>query len=141
MSVILFDPSDVYQEMADAYEGLKHRLHADAAADARFYKALRRIYYANVATFLCQYHDDTPLTPDELGAISPFQTVAGDARAGGRRTPAELARQFLSAWSLLTYNLVTNDGEMYRACESFEQLEALALRLAALGLEAEGAAA
>ena len=141
MSVILFDPSDVYQEMADAYEGLKHRLPATEQADARFYKALRRIYFANVATFLCQYHDDTPLRPEELCAISPFQHLAGDARAGDRATAAEQAEQFCSAWARLTYNLVTNDGEMYHACDSFALLEALAAQMAELGREAEAAAA
>ncbi len=141
MSVILFDTSEVYLDMADAYEGLKHRLQTSADADARFYKALRRIYFANVATFLCQYHDDTPLRPEELATISPFQHLGGAAQASVRDTTAALAQHFLSAWSALTYNLVTNDGEMYRACDSFAHLEALAVQIAALGLQDDAAAA
>ena len=141
MSVILFDPREVYLDMADAYEGLKHRLHTSEDADARFYTALRRIYFANVATFLCQYHDDTPLRPDELAAISPFQHVAGAAQAGVRSSTAELAQHFCAAWSALKYNLVTNDGEMYQACDSFAYLEALAVRIAELGQQDDAAAA
>lgn len=140
-SVILFDPSEVYLDMADAYEGLKQRLHTNEDADARFYKALRRIYVANVATFLCQYHDDTPLAPEELAAISPFQHLAGAAQAGVRATAAELAQQFVSAWSALIDNLVTNDGELYQARDSFAYLEALAARIAALGLQDDTTAA
>ena len=141
MSVILFDPREVYLDMADAYEGLKHRLHTSEDADARFYTALRRIYFANVATFLCQYHDDTPLSPEELAAISPFQQLAGDVQTGACSTPMELAQHFHSAWSALTYNLATNDGEMYQACDSFAYLEGLAVQIAALGLQDDTAAA
>jgi hypothetical protein len=143
MSVILFDPSEVYEEMADAYAGLKYRLHADADAEARFSKALRRIYYANVATFLCQYHDDTPLSDDELQAISTFQTLTPNPAVGRDCTDVELAHHFLAAWSLLNYNLMTNDGECYQARDSIAFLDALAMRIArdVLATEVETAAA
>src|SRR5215211_7976078 len=142
MSVILFDPSEVYQDLADAYEGLKWHLRG-RVTDEVFYKALRRLYFANVATYLCQYHDDSPLSPEELQAISPFQTLDPNLEVGFSRTSPQLAHQFLSAWSHLKYNLVTNDGECYQARDSFEQLDALALRIAedVLETEAESAAA
>jgi hypothetical protein len=136
MSVILFEPSEVYQDLADAYEGLKWHLR-DRVTDNEFYKALRRLYFANVATYLCQYHDDSPLSADELRAISPFQTLAGDRHAGFVQTSPQLARQFLAAWSRLKYNLVTNDGECYQARDSFELLDALALSLAESVLDTE----
>jgi hypothetical protein len=87
MSVILFSPQEVYKDLADSYESLKGfmRLHAymvfNEEADGKFYKALRRMYYANVACFLCQYHDDTPLGEDELKSISTFQELQGDIMA------------------------------------------------------------
>jgi hypothetical protein len=98
-----------------------------------FYRALRRLYFANVATYLCQYHDDSPLSQDELAAIDPFTKLQG------KRTPnrslVESNNAFLSAWGGLKYNLVTNDGEQYLAKESFEFLEDLALSLSRAVLE------
>ena len=136
MSVILFESTEVYQDMADAYEGLKWHLRG-RVTDEGFYKALRRLYFANVAAYLCQYHDDSPLSPDELQAISPFQTLDPNPEVGFSRTSPQLAQQFLAAWSHLKYNLVTNDGECYQARDSFELLDALALALAESVLDAE----
>ena len=72
-----------------------------------------------------------------------FQTLTPNRQTGFDRTYVQLAHQFLSAWSHLKYNLVTNDGECYQARDSFEQLDALALRIAedVLETEAESAAA
>ena len=79
MSVILFSKEEVYQELADSYEGLKGILRRRPEDDERFYKALRRLYFANVAAYLCQYHDDSPLGSDELAGIDPFQDLQGPA--------------------------------------------------------------
>ena len=134
MSVILFSKGEVYQEMADAYEGLKHLLFqpVDSERDERFYKSLRRLYFANVAAFLCQYHDDSPLAKEELGEIDPFQELQGKRSAKGlllQADYAQLLEQFLEAWSSLQYNLTTNDGEEYRALQGYECIEEIAQRL------------
>jgi hypothetical protein len=77
MSVILFTKEEVYQELADAYEVLKRILTYRSENDMKFYKALRWLYFANAATFLCQYHDDTPLSKEELSAVDPFIELEG----------------------------------------------------------------
>ena len=136
MSVILFSKNEVYKTMANAYEDLKHLLVHPGENDERFYKALRRLYFANVATFLCQYYDDSPLHPDELTNIDPFQELEG------KQTPTrpwrESLHDFLSAWSSLKYNLVTNDGEQYLAKDSYEFMEMLSMWLCRAVLEREG---
>ena len=66
MSVIQFSKDQVFQELADSFEELKDLLFHRNWKDERFYKALRRLYFANVATYLCQYHDDSPLSVSEL---------------------------------------------------------------------------
>src|SRR5947208_16967681 len=97
MSVILFSKHEVYQQLADAYEGLKHlRLSQGKDYDAHFYKSLRRLYFANVATYLCQYHDDSPLEPNELCALDPFQELQG--KADIQATDVEELSRFLEAW-------------------------------------------
>ena len=79
MSVILFARAGIFKRMADCYESLKPPMRAYHYArfteedDYQFYKSLRRLYFANVATFLCQYHDDTPENLD----IDPFQSLEG----------------------------------------------------------------
>ena len=131
MSVILFTKGEVYQEMADSYEGLKSVMRSaympfTQEDDAKFYMALRRLYFANVAAYLCTYHDDSPLGADELAGIDPFTDLQGHANP--LLTTEEKIAQFLSALGSLTYNLITNGGEMYVAKESFEYLETLARR-------------
>ena len=133
MSVILFSKEEVYQELADSYEGLKsvmRRAHMPFTQedDAKFYKALRRLYFANVAAYLCQYHDESPLGPDELAEIDPFLDLQG--HADPYLSTAEKVARFIGALDRLTYNLATNDGEMFIAKDSFEHLESLARRYA-----------
>src|SRR5215208_2884737 len=93
MSVILFQSTEVYQEMADAFEEIKYLLKYRSWGDERFYKALRRLYFANVATYLCQYHDDSPLSQEELTAIESFQKLDGKRRLN--RTPVQSINAFL----------------------------------------------
>lgn len=127
MSVILFSKSDVYQDLANMYEGLKRHIQATSDEDYKFYKSLRRLYFANVATFLCQYHDDSPLSKDELQEIDPFIDLQGKAIPG--MSLLEKLNLFLGSWGSLQYNLVTNDGEMYQGKEAYEYINYLALRL------------
>jgi hypothetical protein len=124
MSVILFEKEEVYQQMADAFEDLKHLLRYRSWGDGRFYKALRRLYFANVACYLCQYHDDSPLSAEELITIDPFMELTGKKRV--ERSPVKSASLFLEAWSSLKYNLTTNDGEEYIARDSCAFLDDLA---------------
>jgi hypothetical protein len=129
MSVILFNShSTVYAELAQSYEGLKQYISRSFTEDDdyHFYKALRRIHFANVGCFLCQYHDDSPLGDDELCAIDPFQDPLLRENPPAM-TPRQLVEQFVEAWSHLKYNLVTNDGEEYQAMESYQILEDLAI--------------
>ena len=79
MSVILFAKEQVYRKLADAYEGLHGLLHASREDDERFYKSLRRLYFANVATFLCQYHNEPGLPQEELIGIDTFSALQGKA--------------------------------------------------------------
>ena len=125
MSVILFSKSEVYQEMADSYEGLKHlvREYGDAINDEKFYKSLRRLYFANVATYLCQYHDDNPLSDEELKSVDTFMEIEG--KRNEFKTNTQDLHEFLSAWGSLQYNLVTNDGEEYEAKEAKAYIEKL----------------
>jgi Ser/Thr protein kinase RdoA (MazF antagonist) len=133
MSVILFEKTEVYQELANSFEELKHLFTSRSWGDEQFYKALRRLYFANVATFLCQYHDNTPLSENELTALDPFQQL--DGKRTLNRPIAESAYRFLAAWSSLKYNLCTNDGEKYQARESYAFVESLALRISQEVLE------
>lgn len=123
--------------MADSYETLEsvynRHFYGSAQAEEKkqaFYKALRRMYFANVATFLCQYHDGSPETGlDTL--IDPFQELEGKNHYD--YMPIEEAvNQFLQAWSALKYNLITNDGEMFVAKESYELLNNYASNLGSL---------
>ena len=132
MSVILFNSTGVYQDMADAYETLRRLLSVTDEERHKFYKALRRIYFANVATFFCQYHDDTPLRDEELARIETFQGVEGTVTWLSTMRAAE---QFLRAWMALKYNLVTNDGEEFRATDSYAYLEGIAEQCARAALE------
>ncbi len=126
MSVILFSKAEVFQDLANAYERLKSRLiFHNAEEDYKFYKSLRRLYFANVATYLCQYHDDTPLNDNELQAIETFSEIQG--KANPLLSEVEALHIFLSAWGSLRYNLVTNDGERYEAKEAYECITSLAL--------------
>lgn len=116
--------------MARSYEGLKgymrrHAYRSFADEDEVFYKALRRLYYANVATYLCQYHDSTPLSDDELRSIDTFDRFV-PAQCGMDVEPGKLIKEFLEAWGSLKYNLITNEGECYKAAESYEYIEGLA---------------
>jgi hypothetical protein len=138
MSVILFAKKDVYQEMADAFEDLKRVLAYRSWSDGVFYKALRRLYFANVAAFLCQYHDDSPLSAKELANIDPFIELTGKRRP--ERSLIESAHAFLAAWASLKYNLTTNDGEEYKATKSSEFMDGLALSFCSAVLERETAA-
>jgi len=124
MSVILFTKSEVFQEMADEYEGLKHlqRVYGNID-DEKFYKSLRRLYFANVATFLCQYHDDSPISSEELQGIETFQDIEGEKSIVGDNV--KRLNRFLDAWNSLQYNLITNDGEKYVAKESEEYIKSL----------------
>src|SRR2546421_10910450 len=127
MSVILFAKDDLYQSLANAYERLKqHLLPMSEEQDYTFYKSLRRLYFANVATYLCQYHDDTPLRNNELQAIETFSEIQG--KADPRLSNVEALHIFLSAWGSLQYNLTTNDGERYEAREAYEFMTTLSLR-------------
>lgn len=123
MSVILFTKSGVYQELADCYESLKyfHRPFTPED-DYQFYKSLRRLYFANVATFLCQYHDETP----ENTEIDPFIDLEG------KRDPYasfdQLVNTFVANWKSLKYNLITNDGEQYQPVQAYEYIDRLAVQ-------------
>ena len=68
-----------------------------------------------MATFLCQYHDDSPLTEKELTHIDTFMELDGK---DGFQSDLEALNAFLSAWGSLQYNLITNDGEYYQAKEA-----------------------
>ena len=132
MSVILFSShKDVFSTMAQSYEGLKEftligaYLCFDAYTDYRFYKALRRLYFANVACYLCQYHDDTPLPPSDLQRIETFADFKAP-QPDRSATYEEMIQAFLSAWSAVKYNLRTNDGEFYKAIDSFDHIEGFA---------------
>jgi hypothetical protein len=127
MSVILFTKDDLYQNLANMYEGLKRLIQAGEEDDYKFYKSLRRLHFANVATFLCQYHDDTKLSDAELASIDPFIELQGKAIPG--MSNLEKLNLFLGEWGSLQYNLVTNDGELYKATEAYEYINGLALRL------------
>jgi hypothetical protein len=135
MSVILFGKDEVYQDMADAYEGLKHFLLApyQDEQDTEFYTALRRLYFANVASWLCTYHDDTPLSVKELEGIDTFDLDCGKKRCDANYI-ADL-HKFTQAWSRLNYNLVTNGGEAYRPVKSWELVQSLIERLTCYVLE------
>src|SRR5579859_5121000 len=125
MSVILFSRTDQFQKLADVYETIKPTLGIYwNRTDAEFYNALRRLYFANVATYLCQYHDHTPLLAGELAAIDPFQELKGTPNPNV--TVLECAATFLSVWGSLKYNLTTNDGEVYEATESKLLMDGLA---------------
>lgn len=128
MSVILFTKAGVYQELADGYEGLKEGMRVyfhrpfTPEDDYQFYKSLRRLYFANVATFLCQYHDETP----ENTEVDTFIDLKG------KRDPYAsfewLVSTFVANWKSLKYNLVTNDGEQYRPVQAYECIERLAVQ-------------
>ena len=128
MSVILFTKAGVYQELADCYEGLKEGMRVyfhrpfTPEDDYQFYKSLRRLYFANVATFLCQYHDETP----ENTEVDTFIDLKGkrDPYASFER----LVSTFVANWKSLKYNLVTNDGEQYRPVQAYECIERLAVQ-------------
>ena len=122
MSVILFSSSNdsVFAEMARSYEHLKSFTGAH-----NFYKALRRLYFANVACFLCQYHDESPLGQEELLSIETF-TNMDCLKSGPILPPGEAVNTFLEAWGSLNYNLCTNDGEFYKPLESHELITNLA---------------
>jgi len=128
MSVILFSHQD-FQEMADAYEGLKHLLPYSnlKEEDYTFYKSLRRLHFANVATYLCQYHDDSPLSEEELKHIDPFIGLEGHNNP--ILSNQVKMKNFLDAWGGLKYNLITNDGEHYEAKEAYAYMNSLAARL------------
>ena len=136
MSVILFSKNEVYKTMTNSFEDLKHLLRYRSWDDGRFYTALRRLYFANVATFLCQYHDNSPLHTDELSSIDTFTDFAG--KRTFTRPMQESALDLLAAWNSLKYNLVTNDGEHYKAQDSYEFMEMLALWFCREVLEREG---
>lgn len=127
MSVILFNKGEVFQRLADAYEGLKQVIEASEEDDKSFYKSLRRLHFANVATYLCQYHDDTLLSDAELAGIDPFISLQGEADP--LQSDLEKLNQFIGEWSHLQYNLVTNDGEEYQATTAYEFMNGLAMRL------------
>jgi hypothetical protein len=130
VSVILFSKAEVYQTMADSYEGLKHLLrpfYTVEDEESKFYTSLRRLYFANVAAYLCQYHDEPPLSKEELQAIDPFLEIQGQAQPN--RTSLTNLAAFLKAWASLRYNLTTNAGEQYKPCEAFAYMEGLARRL------------
>jgi len=124
MSVILFSKDEVYQDLADAYERLKYLcFNRSQEKDNQFYKSLRRLYFANVATYLCQYHDDSALPEEELTHIDTFMELEGKNRF---ESNLEALNTFLSAWGSLKYNLITNDGEYYQATEAARTVHDLA---------------
>lgn len=127
MSVILFEKCEVYQELADGYEGLKSCLESSEESDIKFYKSLRRLYFANVATYLCQYHDEVGLTNKDLPFIDPFMSLQG--KADPMKSTLAKAHDFLSSWGSLRYNLVTNDGEEYHPIEAYGYINEVALRI------------
>jgi hypothetical protein len=119
--------------MASAYMALKHHLLDTEDDTNRFYKALRRMYFANVATYLCQYHDDSRLSEKELLSIDTCQEISAEVKESGIM---ENVRAYLRAWGSLKYNTITNDGEQYIARESYEYLQGLAERMARLAVGA-----
>ncbi|GHO85206.1 hypothetical protein [Dictyobacter formicarum] len=100
--------------------------YAEAKEDSEFYTALRRLYFANVAAYLCQYHDETPLTDEELKSIDSFVALKGQAKPF--TTSLVNLQAFLTAWESLKYNLVTNAGERYEAVSAYVYIETLAER-------------
>lgn len=141
MSVILFSKKEVYQKMADSYETMssiynRHFYISDPESHKQnFYRSLRRMYFANVATFLCQYHDETPET--DLSFIDPFTELEGKNHYD-YMTIEEGVDQFLQAWSSLEYNTTTNDGEQYIAKEGHEFLKNYGYNLGRLLAEIRG---
>lgn len=128
MSVILFSKNQVYQEMADAYEDLKHVLpfSSDREVHTEFYKSLRRMYFANVATWLCQYHAESPLPEQELLSIDTFQELEGNLTQGKKEY--EALNDFIHAWDSLKYNTYTNDGEQYIAKDAYQFIDNLVIK-------------
>ena len=124
MSVILFNKNEVYQDLANAYEGLKdlQRIYHEID-DQRFYNSLRRMYFANVATYLCQYHDESKLSEKELLSIDSFAEITGVENS--KKTYVQHMHDFLKAWGSLQYNCYTNDGEQYIAKNGQEYIESL----------------
>ena len=127
MSVILFAKVEVYQSLADAYEGLKRLVQSSDDEDTQFYKSLRRLYFANVATYLCQYHDEPGLTNKDLPPIDPFLNLQG--KADPMKSTLEKGNEFLHNWGRLAYNLVTNDGEAYHPRQAYRYINELAIRI------------
>ena len=126
MSVILFHSSEVYTELAKAYESLKpYRLYEVEVKSDAFYGALRRLYFANVAAFLCNYHDETELDQETLASIETFSDF-GPVQGDSDKDLHELVYDFCSAWGSLEYNLYTNGGELYKPQESYELLSKMA---------------
>jgi hypothetical protein len=139
MSVILFNKNEIYQDMADAYESLKEFMRAmgyrsfSQDDDTKFSKALRRLYFANVASFLCQYHDDTPEKGDISQLIDPFVDVQGHSLP--ELSPAELIWSFTKDLQSLEYNLCTNDGGVFVEQASLEYIKDLAFSYMATWFE------
>ena len=90
-----------------------------------------------MASFLCQYHDDTPEDISKLD-IDPFSDFP-EGKPDRQKNTLANAHAFLLAWNRLKYNLVTNDGEQFIAKEAQDFIEDYASSMSRhiIGREAE----
>lgn len=129
MSVILFEPSEVYLDLAISYEKLKDfcRFHDKTFTedeDNQFYKSLRRMYFANVACYLCQYHCNNSINTEGISTFKiDLKKLAKEDKEV--QNPEDYISDFLDAFGALEYNLCTNDGENYIAEQAFSLLKGL----------------
>ena len=130
MSVMLFTSSGIYKTMAESYEGLKRFTTSHTCRiftqddDRRFYNALRRLYFANLVCHLCDCPDDIPFPSGVQEEIRMFSQAATYKSSGA--VTEVLVDNFLGAWTRLKEELHTNDGELYKAVDSYEYMEELA---------------
>lgn len=126
MSVILYTKKEVHQKMADAYEELKYVFVLGTIVektDEKFYKAMRQLYFCNVATWLYQYGKERAFKPEELAVIDSFDELKGNPDY--TKKLHESLSDFTHAWTSLTYNLIANDGTQFIQREAVETIEQL----------------
>lgn len=122
MSVILYSKQEVYQQMADAYEELKYVFVFGTdveKTDVKFYKALRQLYFCNVATYLYQYDHSGFTKPTEYS----FQELQGVPDKS--KKAYESLSSFSHAFTSLTYNLIANDGSQFTVLEAIDTIQQL----------------
>ena len=117
MSVILYSKKEVYQQMADAYEELKYVFVFGTDVeknDLKFYKALRQLYFCNVATYLYQYDNTEPASY----SFNELQGIPDKSKKA-----YESLSSFVHAFTSLTYNLIANDGSQFTVLEAIDIIQ------------------